>query len=75
MAKSKGVRLRMLAYLRFKISSQSAGLVATLYIQAKTPKQGLRVKFEFEINFAFAHLILFAMERVYAENDKNAEKI
>ena len=33
------------------------------------------VQFEFEINFAFAHLILFAMERVYAENDKNAEKI
>ena len=44
-------------------------------IYAKSTKQGLRVKFEFEINFAFAHLILFAMERVYAENDKNAEKI
>ena len=30
MAKSKGVRLRMLAYLRFKISSQPAVLVITL---------------------------------------------
>ena len=30
MAKSKGVRLRLLAYLRVKISSSAAGLVITL---------------------------------------------